>query len=721
VAEGNDADGDGMPNGWEAEKGFDFHDPNDAAADEDRDGLGNAEEYQRNTDPSVADTDGDGLGDGAEISADTNPVQPDTDSDGMPDGWEVQHGLNPNDGNDAAADPDSDARDNLTEYTDQTNPNVPDGADTDADGIPDAWEVQHGLNPNDAADAATDPDGDARSNLTEYTDQTDPNTPDGADADADGIPDAWEVQHGLNPSDATDAQTDPDGDGRSNLTEFADRSDPSAADSFSVSYTYRDDGYTVKEGFLLHVIAGHPDGFALGIAGQSGVNMPVSGEGTKDSPFVFYWTPDKSFTSMHTDSPFAGDMTYHADFTLISSGWSLPYVHTVPYTVYASAEHNAADNPADQKDFESLYKADLPVITVFETVFDPSVPVNLDFIILSPGGEFVPVKVKLPVIDPESIFIDTASDTDAGNLHYNQETDRFDIDTESPDFIAFEKGGKLRVKLISYNFGDRAVSTGITLEFAVYGGMYDGFPVRINPIRRPDGSGRDENAPLITLPMLLYPEAEEFSVLNTLSDAPRLLSLFIRETGDGAAGFVKKSMPYTVTENGLVSLKISYGASIGLIVEDRDKDGIPDDWEIRYGLNPDDPADAEADPDKDGQSNLAEFTANTDPTVNPDITEPETPDADTDEPEIPDTDTDEPETPDTDADEPETPDTDADEPETPDADADEPETPDTVSDAGGGGGCFISAAENRTTPLCAAGLLAVLAALLCACRIRSPH
>lgn len=120
-----DKDGDGLNNYWEAYFGtspvrkdtdgdglsdydeiyFCNTDPlkydtdsdgvRDASSDSDNDGLTNADELTRGTDPLMADTDGDGLNDGDEVAAGTSPLVADSDNDGAKDGWEVKNGYNP--------------------------------------------------------------------------------------------------------------------------------------------------------------------------------------------------------------------------------------------------------------------------------------------------------------------------------------------------------------------------------------------------------------------------------------------------------------------------------------------------------------------------------------------------------------------------------------------------------------------------------------------------
>jgi chitodextrinase len=68
---GADSDGDGLPDAWEAR--FFGNLAQSATGDPDGDGLTNAQEFARHTNPAAADTDGDGYSDGAEVAAGTDP------------------------------------------------------------------------------------------------------------------------------------------------------------------------------------------------------------------------------------------------------------------------------------------------------------------------------------------------------------------------------------------------------------------------------------------------------------------------------------------------------------------------------------------------------------------------------------------------------------------------------------------------------------------------
>ena len=58
--------------------------------------------------------------------------------------------------------------------------------------------------------------------------------------------------------------------------------------------------------------------------------------------------------------------------------------------------------------------------------------------------------------------------------------------------------------------------------------------------------------------------------------------------------------------------EIEYFGSVGELV-DTDKDGMPDDWETKYGLNPNDPSDAALDCNGNGITNLNEYKAGLEP------------------------------------------------------------------------------------------------------------
>lgn len=61
----------------------------------------------------------------------------------------------------------------------------------------------------------------------------------------------------------------------------------------------------------------------------------------------------------------------------------------------------------------------------------------------------------------------------------------------------------------------------------------------------------------------------------------------------------------------------------GTPYKDSDGDGMPDEWEIKYGLNPKDPSDAVKDMNGDGYTNIEKYINGIDPTKKVDWTKPE--------------------------------------------------------------------------------------------------
>ncbi len=156
----------------------------------------------------------------------------DTDGDGLPDRQDAQPlvfnqqpGSNP-----ALPRIFNNTVNNTTSSTQINNPAAP-SQDSDGDQIPDQWETDHGLDPNNKNDAKADPDHDGLTNLQEYQLGTDPHK---LDTDGDGMPDGWEVKNGLNPL-KNDADQDPDGDYLTNLGEYHFGTNPFRADKVSVN------------------------------------------------------------------------------------------------------------------------------------------------------------------------------------------------------------------------------------------------------------------------------------------------------------------------------------------------------------------------------------------------------------------------------------------------------------------------------------------------------
>lgn len=169
----------------------------DGIVDSEEDGNGNGIVDVGETDWRNADTDGGGEADGSEIRNGRDPflitddMTFDMDGDGLTNGEEFNRGTNPRN-------PDSDG-DGLSDRNDPFPLEKAFRTDADHDGVADEWEAQHGLSPSDPTDALGDKDGDGLTNKKEFTEDTDPKT---KDTDRDGIADGEELERGTDPEES---------------------------------------------------------------------------------------------------------------------------------------------------------------------------------------------------------------------------------------------------------------------------------------------------------------------------------------------------------------------------------------------------------------------------------------------------------------------------------------------------------------------------------------
>jgi len=97
-----DTDGDGIPDGWEADHGLNPNYAADAGLDYNHNGRTNLQEFTNGSDPWDKDTDDDGVSNYAEylglFGFFTNPLAEDTDGDGLSDLIELCRYIDPWDG-----------------------------------------------------------------------------------------------------------------------------------------------------------------------------------------------------------------------------------------------------------------------------------------------------------------------------------------------------------------------------------------------------------------------------------------------------------------------------------------------------------------------------------------------------------------------------------------------------------------------------------------------
>lgn len=111
----------------------------------------------------------------------------------------------------------------------------------------------------------------------------------------------------------------------------------------------------------------------------------------------------------------------------------------------------------------------------------------------------------------------------------------------------------------------------------------------------------------------------------------------IKTVKTGKAIYAKDAKPYTTPfvkrrlapdsyKQGIITHPDQVGGLPeykGNPVKDTDNDGMPDEWELKYGLNPNDASDASSDLNKDGYTNIEKYINGIDPTKRIDWKNPE--------------------------------------------------------------------------------------------------
>ncbi len=93
-------------------------------------------------------------------------------------------------------------------------------------------------------------------------------------------------------------------------------------------------------------------------------------------------------------------------------------------------------------------------------------------------------------------------------------------------------------------------------------------------------------------------------------------AVYAEDAKEFAGSYVKRRLPADSYKKGIITHPSQVGGLPeykGTPVADSDGDGMPDEWEIRYGLNPDDPADAVKDCNGDGYANIEKYINGIDP------------------------------------------------------------------------------------------------------------
>jgi hypothetical protein len=492
------------------------------------------------------------------------------------------------------------------------------------------------------------------------------------DSDGDGLPDLWELDHGLNPKDPADATADPDDDGLRNLQEYVAGKNPLVADSYAIGlpepWRGQDIGTPAVKGYASH----HKGNIAVTSAGADiwgnldsfhFVHQTLKGDGeilarvvslqnvdpwakasvmfraslTDQSPHAMIaFTPERgisfqyrSVTAGQTTDEFGGDATPPRWLKLARRGHRFNGYRSNDGQAWEWVASEQIELPEEA--FVGLAVSSHVPGQTTEAVFDsisihPLASEDAPKPLVGSGdgllGTYYDVITKSTVtrVDPTVDF-----DWGTGSPHTNIGKHFFStrwqgmIEAQFSETYAFhvitDDGFRLWLdgKQVIDAWSDRA-ATKMTAKVALRAGHK--YLVKMEYYERTGEAVAKLHWSSPSTPKQPIPQTQLYSPQHADYDKVE------DKDRDGIPGAWERLYGLDDTDqndanadpdkDSLANLQ-EYLAGTNPLHPDTDNDGIPDGWEVQHGLNPNDPNDASRDHDHDGLTSLHEYQAGTDP------------------------------------------------------------------------------------------------------------
>lgn len=409
------------------------------------------------------------------------------------------------------------------------------------------------------------------------------------DDDNDGMPDEWELASGLNPTDNVDADQDADKDGETNLNEFKSKTDPN--------------------------VAAKVDVWASDPAPDKGVEPNKVSSNIWSSPDVWVRNQNDSIYR-HQDVKVGQDNFVYVNVR--NRGTKTATNTTVEvYRVQASL------NTSWPKGWTLVGKTTLDELSPSAT---KSVAVKWDKNDIPKPGHYCFYVRLLNAEDPMKFPEGTNSVSNTFNnnnivwRNFNiiglltKVTDKFEVTVGNPKDVP----AKVDVKFDEKENFVKGDGARIIVDL---GELFDkwqaagGEGTNVKPIGGTEVELTNAPAVIVGIPL----EAGEELPIKVRIDAHEPMpvagtsheyNLSVQEIVDGE---VVGGVDYTLETRAQDTDSDGDGIK-DVVDDDNDNDNIPDDWEIKNGLNPLDKVDADEDSDGDGYKNVDEFTKGSNPT-----------------------------------------------------------------------------------------------------------